>query len=214
MTEKYEQQIQQGRAYISQVHHKMSQIVREFANGEINRTQFHQLYDRYQRQVLTIEQYMAESNPDGWQEAIRDDVESTYHLRKSLTARPIGISVYDNRSGMPIETIGNFSVDADLLVPMLSSYRSAAREIFKSGMRSTALENGNWLCFVPGHYSTLLVLFSLEPATNQLTMIERMHHDFETANTEFLEHGYTSADQLAYPFYGFIHRASLANEEE
>jgi hypothetical protein len=89
---------------------------------------------------------------------------------------------------------------------MLSSYRSAAAEIFRAGMRSTEMENGQWLCFVPGTYTTLIALFSLEPSDNQLQMVERMHQDFEQANRAALEAGHIDPTKLAYPFYSFVQR--------
>jgi hypothetical protein len=195
----------QGKEFISQVHQKMSQLVQEFANGEINRTQFHKLYDRYQRQIMTVAQFMAESDPTLWRNAIQE-TEDTLHLKKRLTAKAVGMSVYSNRNGMPIETLGEFAVEPELIVPMLSSYRSAAAEIFRAGMRSTEMENGQWLCFVPGTYTTLIALFSLEPSTNQLDMVERMHKDFEDANRTALRVGQVNPDELAYPFYSFVQR--------
>ncbi|MBN1681349.1 MAG: hypothetical protein JW966_13795 [Anaerolineae bacterium] len=204
----------QGQEFIAQVHQKMSKLVQEFANGEINRTQFHRLYDRYQRQIMTVAQLIAESDPSTWRNAITE-TEDTMHLKKRLTAKAVGMSVYDNNSGMPIETLGEFAVDPELIVPMLSSYRSAAAEIFRAGMRSTEMENGQWLCFVPGEFTTLIALFSLEPSDNQLEMVERMHQDFEKANRHALEGGHADASQLAYPFYSFVQqRAKPESDQE
>jgi hypothetical protein len=204
----------QGQEFIAQVHQKMSKLVQEFANGEINRTQFHRLYDRYQRQIMTVAQLIAESDPVVWREAI-NETEDTLHLKKRLTAKAVGMSVYDNRSGMPLETLGEFAIEPELIVPMLSSYRSAAAEIFRAGMRSTEMENGQWLCFVPGAYTTLIALFSLEPSDNQLEMVERMHQDFEEANKSALEGGQADPEKLAYPFYSFVQRrAQKTNQPE
>ncbi len=196
-----------GEEFIATVHAKMSRLVAEFAAGEINRTQFHHVYDRYQRQIMTVAQMITESDPLAWQDAIVES-EDTYHIRKRLTAKALGMSVYDNESGMPIETLGEFAVEAALLVPMLSSYRSATAEIFRAGMRSTEMENGQWLCFVPGNYTTLIALFSLEPSENQLTTVERMHKDFELANRTALETRRIDPSQLAYPFLSFVRRQS------
>jgi hypothetical protein len=204
----------QGQEFIAQVHQKMSKLVQEFANGEINRTQFHRLYDRYQRQIITVGQLIAESDPTTWRDAVTES-EDTLHLKKRLTAKAVGMSVYDNKNGMPIETLGEFAVAAELIVPMLSSYRSAAAEIFRAGMRSTEMENGQWLCFVPGTYTTLIALFSLEPSENQLTMVERMHQDFEQANRTALESGHVDPSKLAYPFYSFVQqRAKFKPDKE
>lgn len=195
----------QGQEFIAQIHQKMSKLVQEFATGIINRTQFHQLYDRYQRQIMTVAQFIAESDPALWKDAL-NETEDTLHLKKRLTAKAVGMSVYYNQSGMPIETLGEFAIEPDLIVPMLSSYRSAAAEIFQAGMRSTEMENGQWLCFVPGPHTTLIALFSLEPSTNQLQMVERMHKDFEDANKTALEAGEVDPEKLAYPFFSFVQR--------
>lgn len=205
--------IRRGQAFINEVYQKMSRIAEEFASGDINRTQFHRLYNRYQRQIMTVSQMIAESDPSGWEDAVRKEDDSTLFLRKKFEARALGISIYDNRSGMPIETIGDFSVDPELIVPMLSSYREATAEIFQAGVRSTEMEDGSWLCFMAGAYSTLIVRFSVEPSSNRINLLDRMHRDFEIANAEFLEHGFTSTDQLAYPFLSFIKQSKFDTAE-
>ncbi|MCD4684345.1 MAG: hypothetical protein K8S97_00225 [Anaerolineae bacterium] len=205
--------IQQGQAFIAEVHRKMNQVVQEFAGGQINRTQFHHLYDRYQRQIMRVTQLMTETDPGNWQKAIKE-TEDTILIKKRLTAKAIGMSVYYNKSGMPLETLGEFAIEADLIIPMLSSYRSAAAEIFRAGMRSTVMENGQWLCFVPGDFTTLIVLFSLEPSDNQMAMIERMHQDFEKANQAALEAGHVDPSKLAYPFYSFVQRRAKPRDNE
>src|SRR5258706_3415925 len=174
---------------------KMRQLVEDFASGQINRTQFHGLYDRYQRQMTQIMRFNSVTS---------EGSEDTLHIKKRLTAKVLGFSIYNNQSGLPIETIGEFVVDTALLVPMLSSYRAATREIFKAGMRSTVMENDQWLCFVPGHMTTLIALFSVEPAPIQLRTVERMHFDFEEANHAALESGEVDPSLLAYPFLGFV----------
>jgi len=177
---------------------KMRQLVEDFASGQINRTQFHGLYDRYQRQMTQIMRFNA---------VTAEGSEDTLHIKKRLTARVLGFSIYNNQSGMPIETIGEFVVDTALLVPMLSSYRAATREIFKAGMRSTVMENDQWLCFVPGNFTTLITLFSLEPSSVQLATVERMHRDFEDANQIALKNGNVDPNVLAYPFLTFVRQA-------
>lgn len=202
---------QQGQEFIAQVHQKMSKLVQEFAHGEINRTQFHQLYDRYQRQIMTVAQMIAESDPASWRDAIRD-TEDTLNIKQRLTAKAVGLRVVDNRSSATIETFGDFAIEHEQIAPMLSSYRSAAAEIFRAGMRSAELENGQWLCFVPGNLTTLVALFSLEPSDSQLQMVERLHHDFEQANRAALETGPVDPQTLAYPFYSFVRRRANPGE--
>ncbi len=204
---------QAGQEFIAHVHAKMNRLVAEFAAGAINRTQFHHLYDRYQRQIMTVAQMITESDPNAWRDAIKES-EDTVSVRKRLTAKAIGMSIYDNESGVPIETLGEFAVDPVLIVPMLSSYRSATAEIFRAGMRSTEMENGNWLCFVPGNYTTLIALFSLEPSENQLSTIERMHKDFEIANRAALEQRNFNPESMAFPFLSFVRKARASGSHD
>ncbi len=184
---------------------KIRRLVDDFARGVINRTQFHELYDRYHRQLTRIIQLTATAADDP--AVAGEDREKTFDIKKRLTARVIGVSIYSNQSGLPIETLGDFAIDPALLVPMLSSYRAATREIFSAGMRSTAMDNNQWLCFVPGNYTTLLALFSVEPSAMQLDSVEAMHRDFENANKAALETGNVDPSALAYPFLTFVRKA-------
>ncbi len=201
-----EEHIRQGREFIAEVHAKMNRLVEEFAQGKLNRAQFHRLYERYQRRIMLVAQMIIEDDPTKWRSALEKD-EETIYIRRRLTAKVLGMALYDNASGMPIESLGNFQVDSDLLVPMLSSFQSATKEIFRAGMRSSAMENGQWLSFVPGAYSTLLSLFSREPSNEQLDAVERMHRDFERANRAALEAGNADPSELAYPFLAFVRRS-------
>jgi hypothetical protein len=193
-------------AFIEELQAKIHKLVEDFAGGLINRTQFHELYDRYHRQMTRIMQLAA--NPADLSSALsKDPNDDTFNIKKRLTARVLGVSIYSNQSGLPIETLGEFAVDTALIVPMLSSYRAATREIFKAGMRSTAMENNQWLCFVPGNFTTLIALFSVEPAMMQMAAVEAMHRDFETANKVALEQGNVDPAMLAYPFLAFVKKA-------
>src|SRR5258708_2563022 len=197
------EELEQTRILLEALQTKIRRVVEDFAKGEINRTEFHSLYERYQRQMTQALQLMAEpadlklilSGSSG---------EDTFHIKRRLAAKVLGVSIYNNESGTPVETIGQFEVDPTLLVPMLSSYRAAARELFKAGVRSTAMENDQYLCFVPGNYTTLIALFSVEPATVQVRTVERMHLDFEDANRSALERGNIDPSALAYPFLAFM----------
>ena len=88
-------------------------------------------------------------------------------IRRQHGARAVGYSIYENESGMPLRTIGEFDPDPALLGPMLSSCRTATRDRFGSGTRSVETEQGNWLCVVPGEYTTMLAAFSSQPADRQ-----------------------------------------------
>jgi hypothetical protein len=105
---------------------------------------------------------------------------------------------------MPLNTIGQFELDPELVVPMLSSYRAATREIFGAGMRSSQIEGGRWLCFVPGEFTTLMALFSTSPASRQLDSLEELHKLFERANRNLLGVGLVDPNELVFPHAFFL----------
>jgi hypothetical protein len=82
---------------------------------------------------------------------------------------------------------------------MLAAYRSAAKEAFGAGTRSTEMEDGRWMCFVPGEYTTLLAVFSAEPAGKQLEFLERLHQHFEQANHRYLVQPPVQSAELIFP---------------
>ena len=49
-----EDTLRRSRAMLDELQAKMRRLVDDFAAGNINRTQFHGLYDRYQRQMSKI----------------------------------------------------------------------------------------------------------------------------------------------------------------
>src|SRR5262245_58211956 len=78
---------------------KIHQLVDDFAHGAINRTQFHELYDRYHRQLTRILELTA--TPADSATATDEERERTFDIKKRLTARIIGVSIYSNQTGLP-----------------------------------------------------------------------------------------------------------------
>lgn len=193
----------QAQAYMTRVRNKVSQLAEDFNSGTINRDQFQNLYSHYQRELRNIEGLVdVDPSSSQWKVAVTEG-ESVYIRRKHL-ARAQGYAIYMNKSGIPLSTLGKFDVDADLFVPMLSSYRSVTQEIFGAGMRSSQIEGGRWLCFVPGYYTTMLAVFSAEPAARQLKLLEDLHHLFEGANQSLLAAGRTDPSKLIFPHEYFL----------
>jgi len=176
------------RLFLQELRSKMAQLAEDFAQGKLNRMQFQEIYAHYQKQRQAVEEALINaSGPEMWQSSVR--LGMTGLLRERHAAKILSYAIYDNVTSLPLGSVGTFRIDTSLLVPMLSSFRSAATEMFGAGLRSTEIEGGHWLCFVPGNFSTLIVLFSVEPARVQLTLIEDLHRDFEIANQNTLESG-------------------------
>lgn len=170
---------------LEKLHAKIDATAERFSRGEINPLQFQELYAMYQTSIHELEQFVA-MNPesDEWKNLMADG--QSMILRRRYAARLSGFAIYDHRNGMPLKTIGDFGVDPGLFVPMLYAYQSATKEIFGGSVKSTQIQGGKWLCFVPGKVTTTLALFNTEPAQMQMKTLEKIHSVFENANAERL----------------------------
>ena len=184
--------------YLRVVSDKMMRLAEDFALGRVNRAQFEKLYRHYHEERNTIERLLeAQPGTPAWRTAVTEG--ESVLIKRKHAAQPLGYAVYLNANSLPIRSVGDFRIDSALLVPMLSSFRSAAAEIFGAGLKSSEIEGGRWMCFVPGMYTTLIVLFSVEPARLQLEMLEQLHRHFEKANQPFLEAGLYDPARLVFP---------------
>jgi len=166
--------------------------------GRVNRAQFEELYRHYVEERTTIEKLMqAQPGSPAWKGAVTEG--ESVLIKRKHAAQPLGYAIYLNVNSLPIRSVGDFRIDSALLVPMLSSFRSATAEMFGSGMKSSEIESGRWLCFVPGLYTTLIILFSIEPARLQMEMLEQLHRHFEKANQRVFEAGLPDPTSLVYP---------------
>ncbi|HEY3343442.1 MAG TPA: hypothetical protein VGJ97_00850 [Anaerolineaceae bacterium] len=193
----------QAKAYLARIHEKINSLADSFSTGNINRTQFQELYSHYQREFQTVEAALSLSpESDDWKNAVTEG--QSILIRHRNRAAVIGFSIYDNNSGMPVRSLGQFKIDPALFVPMLSSYQSATAEIFGGGIRSTQIEGGQWLCFVPGRLTTTLALFNHEPSSRQLKALDDLHVLFEKSNRSQLISSPINLDGLVCPHEYFM----------
>ena len=191
--------------YLQRVQAKINRLAEEFAAGTINQAQFQELFDHYRREQQTVKRWIQVApESDAWKEATTEG--KSVIIRAGHEARVLGYAIYENDSGMPLNTIGQFELEPELVVPMLSSYRAATREIFGAGMRSSQIEGGRWLCFVPGEFTTLMALFSTSPASRQMESLEDLHRLFERANRNLLGGGLVDPNDLVFPHAFFLGR--------
>ena len=191
----------EAKLYLEKVQAKINKLAEDFASGSINRDQFQNLYAHYQREMRTVAGMLAMSDED-WRGAVTDG--QSFVIRQQHAPKAQGYAIYENESGMPLSTLGQFAMDPALLVPMLSSYRAATEEIFGAGMRATAIEGGRWLCFVPGEMTTLMAVFQAEPARKQLDFLDELHRLFEKANRPILENPPVNPEALIFPHEHFL----------
>jgi hypothetical protein len=177
---------------------KMAKVAMEFAEGKINQSQFQAIYNRYQEQRVITEQLLArDPTTDAWQQVLTEG--HTTFLRARFEARVMGYTLQDNRTGETIVAHGHFGLSAAQLAHLLQSFYSATAEAFGGGMRSTVIEDGRWVLFVPGRYTTGIVIFTLQPSEGQLRLVSDLHDDFERANEPALASGNFAPESLVYP---------------
>jgi hypothetical protein len=182
--------------YLDKVKAKINNLADEYASGTINRTQFKKLYSHYQREIRTISTIIMES-PEDWTDVATEG--KSILIRREYSAKAHAYVIYENSSGIPIYTIGKFTFDPDLLVPMLSTYRSATTEIFGGGIRTMQIEDGSYVCFVAGVVTTMIAMFNNEPSGKQLDFLGELHETFERANHNQLEQSPINFEALIYP---------------
>jgi hypothetical protein len=189
---------QEALAYLSKVRAKVNKLAEDFNLGTINRAQFRNLYVHYQHEIQSVER-MIEAAPtsDQWKGVMTEG--QSLVIRRQHLARAQGYAIFENESGMPVSTLGQFELDPALFVPMLSSYRAATTEVFGAGLRSTEMEDGRWLCYVPGEFTTMLAVFGAEPAKKQLEFLTELHHEFEQANRRHLANPPLDPGELLFP---------------
>lgn len=189
--------------FLDKLQEKIGRLADDFANGNINRQQFQQLYAHYQREMRAVETLIeTDQGQSEWGDAFNEG--ESVLIRQQHAAKAKGYAIYENDSGMPLSTLGKFEVDPALFVPMLSSFRSATAEIFGGGIQATAIEGGRWLCFVPGQSTTLMALFTAEPANRQLDFLEQLHRLFEKANRALLAKTPVDTSDLVFPHEHFL----------
>jgi hypothetical protein len=198
-----EQALVQARERLNSVQEKINRIAEEFAEGQVNRAQFQELFDHYQRERRTILAWIdTTAEVPNWRELAAEG--RSMMIRRQHKARVLGYAICDQQSGLPLRSIGMFEEDPELVVPMLTAYRSATEEIFGAGIRSTEIEGGRWLCFVAGEFTMLMVLFSNEPARKDLEGLDELLRTFERMNRYILRRRPVKPDDLFLPYRFYI----------
>ncbi len=191
-----------AQAFKDNLEAKIRKLIDEFAEGLISREQFHVIYERYSAQLSIANHALLSGNPDAV--SIAQSGPPTINIRDAHMGKAAGLLIYHNLSGRVLETLGDFRVELAQLTGVLSQFTEAMqsgriieRHVEKIGQKS-------WLTVAAGQYTTVATAFVNQPSEMQNKEIERLHHDFERANSEQLQSTDVDTDQLAYPFIVFI----------
>jgi hypothetical protein len=194
----------EGWEYINRVREKLDRLVEDFAKGRVNRAQFEELYSHYQEERQVVERLMtSRPSSDAWRLAVTEG--QSVGIRRRLAARVLGYAVYANHDETPLRVYGEFaSLNEKWVAPLLEKMRSD--KLFTVGSFDTGSEGASCLCAVSGKFTTLLALFTTEPAGIQLQSLEDLHSHFEQANHRVLERHNPSqsrplqVDDLVFPY--------------
>jgi hypothetical protein len=192
--------VAKARDYLEQVPQKMERLAEDFASGKVNTTQFQELYAHYQQERRIVEQTLEETpEAAAWRATVAKEEGESAIIRRRHAARILGYAIYLNTTTLPLRTVGKYDIDARLVASMLDSFRTHAEEQPEQQMRGIEIGESRWVGFVPGQYTTLMVLFSVEPARTQLDMLRDLQAHFERANQQLLVRGIVDPARLVFP---------------
>ena len=216
--EQADKAVQQGRMFISQTRNKMKQLVDDFAEGKLNREQFHSLYERYQSQINGVKLILAENDPTMWAQAL--DGDETLALRKRLLAKAMGMAIYVNKSGTLLDTLGKFKLEGSEIAKLMEKFsEKIAQEkrrtqddldstptIHRYSQLVLELQPHGWIFMSKGRLTTIITLFTREPTQDQRDTMIRLMRDFEIANLALLQNEDVTVNDLVMPFRVFVQR--------
>jgi hypothetical protein len=172
-------------AYQTELQRKMTALADDFSQGKINRQQFDAVYAHYRDQRQLIEGLIRSMAADAWRKAVTPG--QTGLLMDRHAARLLSCALYDNPTAALLAASPRFQIDAEVVAPVIAAHLQAvSRGTHASSLPAPA---DHWLHFVPGQYSTLVVVFTREPARSQWQFLHDLHHDFELASAKRLTDG-------------------------
>lgn len=184
------------------VQRKIERLLAEFADGALNREQFHATYEHYSSQLALADQALQ----SGDSRMIEKQGGETIHILQARMAKAIGLAIYHNRSGRVLDTLGDFDVPSAATATILNDFTQMMLTDQFIERRVQRVSDHQWLLFVAGRHTTVVTQFEHEPSQRQTREIERLLHDFEVANEAFLSAGRGDANTLAYPFFIFVQK--------
>lgn len=181
---------------------KIKDLIHEFADGKISREQFHVLYERYSARMQIATHALLSGNADAV--SIAQTGPPTIAVRDALMGKVTGMLIYHNASETVLDTLGDFDIALGILKPTLEDMTLAMLSRQMIDPRMEKISDSRWLLFIARTYTTVVTHFKHEPSQMQIREIERLLHDFETANQAALVEQNVNVEALAYPFFVFI----------
>lgn len=192
---------QEVETQIKVVEDKLDQTVQDLADGLINRAQFENLYRHYQNQRRGLRGLLQQAGNPNLQNVASGE---SLVIRERFAAKVQAYAVYDNVTSLPLRTVGQFPLESELVVGFFSGFRSAIAEIMGTGARKAITDDGKVLIYVPGQKTTLIVLYSSEPADIESLSLRQAHEHFEKINAGVLANPPVQESQLIFNYDMFL----------
>jgi hypothetical protein len=175
----------------------METVANEFAQGQLNRSQFNAIYTRYSEQRTIIERLIARNfNNDAWRQAAAAG--HTAFLRSHFEARLLYYAVFKHNFPTPLMMGGKQQPDVTQISQVLKTLWGMKHRP-KIGLARKELANGQWIVLALGEFAVTLAVYMLEPSVAQANLVRDLHSDFERANQGALEKGTRSLDRFVFP---------------
>ena len=193
------QKIERAEEALITLREKTAALAADYAAGNINRAQFDAIYARYSEQRDITERLLdRDPSSQAWQSVVQPG--HTSFLKQQNAAQVLSYAIYRLDSAALIASYGPLRLAQAQVYAILQRLTDVQSRRENPGPACHALKDGRCLTFVPGAHTLVAVLFSLEPATAQITQIADMHQDFERANQHALTDSTINADRLVFPY--------------
>ncbi len=197
---------EQAMSALERLRQKMARVAEEYAQGKLNRAQFHAIYQRYKEQ-RDITEAMIQRDPKtgAWQNVVQPGL--TGFLRRHFESQVISYTIYHIARQQLIVRTGRFQLPENQVLPILGRLQKlivAAQQPPRLARRK--LKDDRFVVLAPGMLTVSIVVFSIEPAVAQLEMIQDVHRDFERANLQLLQQERFNPREMVFPHRALFER--------
>lgn len=166
------------------VNEKISELISDFQDNKLSREQFNVIYSRYNRQLGLALSVMSDGSGTA-----KVDSMSTNSMSEAALSRADGCAIYHHSSHTLLETLGEYTLTSEQIVPLLKDFD------YTNSPKIISLDE-QWFIMLAGKLTTVVLQYTNSPDERYFASLERLMADFENANSHIL----ASADNGSYKF--------------
>lgn len=187
---------------LDHIRQKMESVAAEFSQGKINRAQFDAIYGHYNEQRTIIER-LVKRNPenDTWKQVARPG--RTTFLRSHFEAQALYYVIFRHNERKPLSSAGQ--QPKNIITPVVTILKQlwSVNPMPPAGLGRKALDDGMWMVLAFGANAATIVIYSMQPSAQQLSVVKDTHSDFERANRLTLQRS-LGPEMMVFPQRGLI----------